>query len=221
MLIRPNDYRGTTLILATGDDLDAVPDSHRDLVTAAIRDAFADPKSHFGQIAAKTSLRNLRDYLSTFIDEGNWALILADIYMRQRATISAFQWSHPSMSGCLFAPASSAPVDSRFAALYTDFDLVHWSAIGYSGGILPAHEHIPLPVYGCSSTNARFPAESSTVFATSPGGDAMIYNSQGDAGYLSHETGDSYVIGTIPEMLDWVFGKLMHDQLPEFDYSHC
>lgn len=43
MLIRPNDYRGTTLILATGDDLDAVPDSHRDLVTAAIRHVFADP----------------------------------------------------------------------------------------------------------------------------------------------------------------------------------
>lgn len=32
----------------------------------------------------------------------------------------------------------------------------------------------------------------------------MICNTHGDAGYLSHETGSSYVVGTVPEMLDWV-----------------
>jgi hypothetical protein len=221
MLKRPNDCGGTTLILADGDNLDVVPDSHRDIVTEAIRDAFVDPSSHFRQIAARTPLRNLRDYLAAFVEQGKWMLILADTYMMERATIGAFQWFHPSMYGCMFALATSGPVDPRFAPLYSDIELAHWGSIGHAGGILPSHEHIPLSVYGAPSTNPTFPVDSSTVFATSPCGDMMIYNAHGDAGYLSHESGASYVVGTIPEMLDWMFGQLMQDQLPEFDYSRC
>ncbi len=221
MLKRPNSCGGTTLILAEGDDLDAVPDSHRDIVTAAIRNAFVDPASHFRQIAARTSLQNLRDYIAAFVDQGKWSLILADTYMMKRATIAAFQWFHPSMYGCMFAPATTSPTDPQFAPLYADVAMAHWDSIGCAGGILPAHEHIPLSVYGAPSTNLVFPVDSSTVFATSPCGDMMIYNRHGDAGYLSHETGGSYVVGSVPEMLEWVFGQLMHDQLPEFDYSRC
>ena len=99
--------------------------------------------------------------------------------------------------------------------------MAHWESVGHAGGILSAQEHIPLSVYGARSTNPVFPVDSSTVFATSPCGDMMIYNTNGDAGYLSHETGDSYVVGTVPEMLEWVFGQLLQNQLPEFDYSRC
>jgi hypothetical protein len=221
MLKRPNDCGGTTLILTDGDNLDAVPDSHRDIVTDAMRDAFADPLSHFRQIAARTPLHNLREYLTAFVEQGSWVLILADTYMMKRATLGAFQWCHPSMYGCMFAPASSDPVDPRFASLYAHVGWVHWDSIGHAGGILPAHEHIPLSDYGAPSTNPIFPVDSSTVFATSPCGDMMIYNTHGNAGYLSHETGASYVVGTFSEMLEWVFGQLMRGQLPEFDYSRC
>lgn len=209
------------MILAEGDDLDAVPDSHGDIVTEAIRNAFLDPRSYFRQIAGRTSLRNLRDYIIAFVDHGNWSLIIADTYMMERATIGAFQWFHPSIYGCMFAPATSKPDDPRFAPLYADIAMAHWNRVGYAGGILPSHEHMPLSVYGASSTNPKFPIDSSTVFATSPCGDMMIYNKDGEAGFLSHESGDSYVVGTVPEMLDWVFGELMQGQLPEFDYSRC
>jgi hypothetical protein len=112
-------------------------------------------------------------------------------------------------------------VNTLFASFYKDIALAHWGAIGHAGGIFHASEHIPLSVYGVPSTNPVFPVSSSTIFATSPCGDMMIYNSKGDAGFLSHETGMSYVMGSIPDMLDWVFGQLMQDRLPEFDYSRC
>ncbi|MCU0719473.1 MAG: hypothetical protein MUC83_07200 [Pirellula sp.] len=221
MLERPNYCGGATLILAEGDDLDDVPDSHRDLVTAAIRNAFVDPASHFRQVADRTSLRNLRDYLAALVDQGKWSLLLAETFMMKRETIAGFQWHHPSMHSCMFAPATTFPVNTLFETFYNDVALAHWGAVGNSGGIFPACEHIPLSLYGVPSTNPVFPVGSSTIFATSPCGDMMIYNTQGDAGYLSHETGMSYVMGSVPEMLDWVFGQLMQGRLPEFDYSRC
>ena len=41
MLERPNNCGGATLILAEGDDLDNLPDSHRDIVTVEVRNLAA------------------------------------------------------------------------------------------------------------------------------------------------------------------------------------
>ncbi|MEM7317008.1 MAG: hypothetical protein AAF497_28075, partial [Planctomycetota bacterium] len=60
MLTRPNDGGGTTFVLAEGDGLVAVPDSHHDIVTDSIRDVFSDPASYFSAIAERTQILSLR-----------------------------------------------------------------------------------------------------------------------------------------------------------------
>ena len=62
-----------------------------------------------------------------------------------------------------------------------------------------------------------FPPKSTTVFGNSPYGDAMIYNEEGRAGYISHETFDSYEFGKLSTMIDWVFESLINDSWPYLD----
>ena len=221
MLTRPNDGGGTTLVLAERDDLDAVPDSHRDIVTDSVRDAFSDPVSYFSDIASRTEIQNLQLYMHNFASGGRWSLLLADTYMMDRDTIAAFQWFRADQYPCMFGPRRSDCEDGRFASFYDDLSLAHWDSIGFSGGILPARSHITVNDHGMPSVSRMFPADSTTVFGTSACGDMMVCNTSGDAGYLSHESGASYVVGSFPEMLNWVFGELIQGRTPELDYSRC
>lgn len=59
------------------------------------------------------------------------------------------------------------------------------------------------------------------MFGNSSCGDVIVCKLSGDAGYLSHDNGASCVIGSITEMLDWVFGELIQCRTPEFDYARC
>ena len=221
MLTRPNDGGGSTLVLAEGDDLDSVPESHRDIVTDSIRTAFRDPVSYFAGLASRTAIPNLNRYLSNFVTDGRWSLLLADTYMMDRDTVAAFQWFHADQSACMLGPPTTDCDDNRFTSFYDELCLVHWDSIGFAGGIVPYRNQISVDDYATPSNNPTFPPESTTVFGNSSCGDMMVCNQSGDAGYLSHENGESYVVGSFPEMLHWIFGELIQNRTPEFDYSRC
>ncbi|WP_442510524.1 hypothetical protein SH528x_002149 [Novipirellula sp. SH528] len=221
MMTRPNDGGGTTLVLADGDDLASVPDSHRDIITDSVRDAFRDPAAYFSEIASRTAIPSLRNYLANFVADGRWTLLLADTYMMERATIAAFQWFHPAQYACMLIAPTADCDDDRFTSFYDCLSMAHWDSIGFAGGIVPYCNQISVDDYGTPSTNPTFPADATRVFGNSSCGDMMICNSSGDAGYLSHESGASHVVGSFSEMLDWIFGELIQNQTPEFDYSRC
>jgi len=218
---QPNDGGGTTLILAEGDDLDAVPDSHRDIVTDSVRAAFRDPIAYFSDAAGQTEIENLQLYLRNFTSGGRWSLLLADTYMMDRDTIAAFHWFHAGQYPCMFGTARCDCDDDRFASFYDDFSLAHWDSIGFAGGIIPLSNHITVDDFGIESPSSVFPPNSTTVFGSSSCGDMMVCNERGDAGYMSHENGQAYDVGSFPEMLNWIFGELVQNRTPEFDYSRC
>lgn len=220
-MTRPNAGGGTTLVLADGDDLASVPDSHRDIITDSVRDAFRDPSAYFSEIASQATIPNLRNYLTNFVADGRWTLLLADTYMMDRATIAAFQWVHPAQYACMLGTPSADCGDGRFASFYELLSMAHWDSIGFAGGIVPYRDQMSVDDYGTPSTNPIFPADATTVFGNSACGHMMVCNSSGDAGYLSHENGASYVVGSFSEMLDWIFGELIQNRTPEFDYSRC
>ena len=209
------------MVLAEGDDLDAVPESHLDLVTDSVRNAFRDPQSYFAELAGKTTIPNLQRYLSRFVADGRWSLLLAETYMMDRDIIAAFHWFHPKQHPCMLGIRDSDCDDNRFSTFYDHLSLAYWDSIGCAGGIVPYPKQNFVDDWGAPSPNRRFPPDSTTVFGNSSCGDMMICNSSGDTGYLSHENGASYVVGSFPEMLDWIFGELMQNRTPEFDYSRC
>ncbi|MEO1618431.1 MAG: hypothetical protein AAFV88_21440 [Planctomycetota bacterium] len=221
MLKRANQGGGETLALSEGDDLADVPESHLDCVTDSVREAFRDPVAYFAAVADQVVIPNLQRYLERFIAEGRWSLLLAETFMMDRATVAAFQWIHPEQYYCMFGVQDSDCGDQRFATFYSQLAMAHWDSIACAGGIVSYHQQISVAMYGMPSTNPSFPAESTMVFGHSSCGDAMVCNASGKAGFLSHENGASYVIGSFEEMLDWIFGELLHMRTPEFDYSRC
>ena len=219
MMKRTNDLGGTTWILADSDVLDDLPPSHRDIVSDSLRAAYSDPRRFVRIIAEQTSIRTLRDYLINFAEAGHCSLVVADYFNPRRSTFGALQWTHQCQHYCFIAPAVSQLEEGPLAPFYSLLHLVHWDHVGHAGGLLPLDEHITLRQYADASSNPTFPLESSQVFGISSCGDAMLYNSAGEAGYFSHEDGSSYVIGSFVDMVNWVFGKLLRGESPEFDYS--
>ena len=219
MMTIPNDAFGTTLLLSKGDDLDDVPESHQDMITESIKKAFQDPVAHFSERAARTTIPNLQRYLNNGISGDNWLLLLADANLMERSTIAGFQWFHPDQRQCIFGLPDKPCTDKRFSLFCDDFQFAHWDQVGWSGGIFSHSKDTTIDQFNAPSTNPIFPADSTIVFGNSSCGDMMVVNESGQAGYLSHEDGASYVIGSLPEMLDWVFGELLQNREPEFDYS--
>lgn len=210
---------GDTIILNAGDSLDDVPVSHSDIVTSELRAAFIDPPAYFNRIASHSQLASFGAYLNHLASEGRWSLVLADTYMMERRTIGAFQWSHPCIRGAMIAPKSSLLGNSQFDTLYRDVAFVHWEQVGFAGGILPPDEHVSMQDYGISSSHPQFDAVTSFVFANSDCGDVMVYSRDGTAGFVSHEDGKAYVIGSVCDSMEFIFTELLYNRAPQFDYT--
>lgn len=216
-----NQGGGTTIFLEPGDSLDSVPESHRDIITNEIRDAFTDPHQYFLSIANRATIQRFRDYVTKVATDGQWRLVLADTYMMQRETVGAFLWTAEGVRGTMIAPGP-ATFDSRdchpdFVPLYSLVQLVHWEQVAFSGGLLPpSRQHLLLDAGGYPESKV-FQAESTTIFGRTSCGDLLVHDSQGTAGLFSHENGSAQVLGTIAEALEWVFGELLSGREPNLD----
>lgn len=215
-----NQGGGTTLFLEPGDSLDSVPESHRDIITNEIRDAFTDPHQYFLSIASRATIQRFRDYVTKLATHGQWHLVLADTYMMERKTVGAFLWTAEGVRRAMIAPGP-ATFDPRnchpdFASLYSLVRLVHWEKVAFSGGLLPPSRHRLLQA-GDYPESKIFPTESTTVFGNTSCGDLLVHDTQGTAGLFSHENGSAQVLGTITESLEWVFGGLLSGREPNLD----
>lgn len=220
---RDNQGGGTTIILASDDSLESVPESHRDIVTNEIQDAFRDPHQYFLNIARQANIRCFRDYLTKIVSEGQWRLILADTYMMQRETVGAFFWSAEGVHGTMIAPGPAAfdfgDCHPDFEPLYTLVQLIHWGEVAFAGGLLPPARNRLLCDSGYLPESKQFPEDSSTVFGNTSCGDLLVYDHRGAAGLFSHENGHTQMLGTIPEALEWVFSELLSGREPNLDYG--
>lgn len=214
-----NDGGGVTIALRDGDDLDAVPQTHRGLVTETIRNAFRNPRNYFHTIAERTIVPNLARYLKKFVESGRWQLILADTYMMRRETVAGFRWSHPDQHSSLLVPTARLPPHPELGVLYSDLEFVHWERIAFAGGLFAPPRLTTLRDYGLQSTSPLFPLESTTVFGNTSCGDVLVYNSQGQAGLISHENGACHKLGSVRDALGWVFAELAANRMPEFGDS--
>ncbi|MGE3779381.1 MAG: hypothetical protein AB7F89_19490 [Pirellulaceae bacterium] len=97
--------------------------------------------------------------------------------------------------------------------------LVHWEEVGMAGGLFREAEHVLLSNYGIPSRNDEFRGDQSFVFGSTACGDVFVYNPTGTAGFVSHETGDAYSLGSIADSLEWLFGELLMGREPCFDYG--
>ena len=222
MNTRENMCGGTSIILSANDTLDNVPDSHKDIITPEIRLAFDDPIAYFRAVANRCRFPKMRDWLNAVTETGKWQLMLEEGFMMDRCTQGGyFLWSE-SVAGAVVAP----PIDlnpthdiDAFAHYYSLVDIIHWDDFACAGGLFGFGAPCHIVDYGIESQAKSFPSDKTFVWGNSLCGDTLVYNSDGQLGFLSHETGTAYTLGTIDEGVNWVFDELLNGRTPEFDYK--
>jgi hypothetical protein len=62
-----NEIGGTSIFITRHDDLNLVPETHRDLLTPQVVEIFRDPHSHFANIARKTPIASMQKWLDAML----------------------------------------------------------------------------------------------------------------------------------------------------------
>lgn len=215
---------GVTLILREGDSLDNVPQSHLDIVTPEIREAFTNPSDFFRAIAWKSKVKNFSVWLNTLINTGSWSLQLADTYMMKRSTIGGFRWSAKGIYGAIISPGKLADLSDmheEFSDPFAFIRCIHWGEIAHAGGLFSGGIGFELGEDDdlVEGRESEFSLTNCVEFGCTECGDQFIFTPDGQAGFFSHEVRKAYRLGTIHESLNWIFGALLAGHEPQFDYS--
>jgi hypothetical protein len=216
-----NDGGGKSVMLAAGDSLEKVPKSHRDLITPRIREVLEDPAAYFGEVAARTPFRNMAKWLRALMKENNWELALHQGDPKEhRAARFAFysekvRWAEITPAAER-VPASLPPTLREY---YSLVDEVSWSGFGCSGGLAGCTGHPPLSVFGFEVRGARIDPQQAFVFGWSFCGDMLIYATKDRGGWCCHENGKVHLLGSIGDTINWVYGELLANRTPEFNYE--
>lgn len=213
---------GTSLFLLAGDSLDAVPDSHKDIVTPEIRRAFDDPIAYFRTAADQCRFSKMAEWLRAVTQSGRWQLVLAEGWMMDRCTQGGFFLWSPSVRSAVIAPPAHSDFHhfiDEFAHYYSLVDSIQWEDFACAGGLLGNGQPSLVRDYGIESRTTAFPPDRSYVWGSSGCGDVIAYTTDDRLGLISHETGKAYFLGSIQEGIDWVFSELLNGRTPEFDYG--
>ena len=220
MDIEENEGGGTSVLLVEGDDLASVPDSHMHLLSPQLRDAFRDPVSRFRDIAERCPFPEMARWLNALIDDPFWILELNQ-GDPQQFTSAGFYW----LSETVRSASIDLPSDARYdyppalADYYSLVGRVDWTGFGCAGGLDGAGRHTPLRTFPYKYHGAEVNPDDVFVWGWSPCGDMIIWSKDGRGGWMSHETGHIHMLGTIEDLINWLFAKLVADECPEYDYE--
>jgi len=221
MNVQWNCAGGDTVFLTPGDQLDAIPESHRHLLTSAIQTTFEDPIGYFASVAAQSPFESVNEYLLELIQTRHWQLRLHTNGFNSRG-IAAFAFGSNAVLPSEIAPAeqvSELTILPELAQFYSLLGWVHWTEYGAAGGIDRFEDHTPCRNTGYKLKDESLQDQTVKVWGSTPCGDTYIYTRDGRGGLLSHETGQLHFLGSIEEAIDWIFNKLRQGTYPDFDYS--
>jgi hypothetical protein len=222
MLIEKNEAGGKSVFLAAGDSLADVPKSHRELLTPRIREIFTDPEEHFRQAADSCPFSTMAAWLRALLSEGNWVLAL---HRGKPAswTEAGFLWFSENVCSAEITPAKEEALSTLPRSLqkyYSLVDGVRWMEFGSAGGLNGCEEHTPLTEFSHFKLHgAEIDPTKTFIFGWSPGGNMLIYTEDGRGGWLCHENGKIHLLGSIEDTILWVYGELLVNRCPDFDYS--
>ncbi len=220
MEIDDNDGGGQTVTLGPGDRLERVPRSHRHLITPAIRQAFPNPVEHFGQIAGRCPFPQMARWLKTLLAGHDWQLQLHQGDPKEWTSAGFFWGSEQVRSALISLPGEDGFSESPAALrqYYSLVDAVSWMPFGYAGGLAGARDHSPLTEFAFDYHGAQVDPSAAFMWGGSLCGDMLIYTKDGRAGWLCHENGHIHLLGSIEVTINWVYGELLADRCPEYDY---
>jgi hypothetical protein len=216
MELRDNAAPGQSVILMEGDRLDDVPASHRQLITPAIVQAFADPPAYFRKIERACPFRSMAKWLKMLLKENRWELGLHRGHVPEWK-LAGFTWYSNKVTGATITlpttpPPDSLPADLR--AFYSLVGMVEWCEFAFSGGFYSADTYRDLPLLPEDNPDMQDGPATVKAFGSNACGDELVYAADGRAGWREHETGTWHVVGTIKDTINWVFDALGRNTIP-------
>jgi hypothetical protein len=221
MEVAENSAGGTTVELQRDDWLDTVPASHAHLLTPALRAAFADPQSTFRGIADRTRYLSMAQWLRALLTEDRWALHLCQGEPSEW-TFAGFVWESDKVQSALIGLPCNCDLSLYPTELRSYYELVgpiHWSVFGHAGGLDQPGSLLPITQFPYEFSGAPIEPSRTFVCGWSLYGDMLIFTSDGRGGWLCHETGHIHLIGSIAQMLEWVYAELLGNRCPIYDHK--
>jgi hypothetical protein len=223
MFIEDNDGGGKSVFLTAGDSLAKIPKSHRKLLTPRLREVFADPLAHFQKVADSCPFASMAAWLNALLTGGTWILAL---HQGDPATLTeaGFLWVSEEVLTAEITPSCGTKFPHQPPALrryYSLVDGVRWMSFGCAGGLIGCQEYSSLAddfshyeFHGADIDPAK-----TFVFGSSSCGDMLIYTEDGRGGWFCHENGKIHLLGTVEDTIQWIYGELLENRSPDFDYN--
>lgn len=223
MRTQQNVVYGTCCFLAPGEDPGKLPPKHRELLTPALLRAFADPAGYFGAIADRCGFPNMAAWLRKLI-QGEWELALhrTGPPVGDDWTAAGILFRTPAVCGAEIEPPAARVSKRLPAALQQYFALVgavSWEEFGVSGGLDGPTDHESLTEFGYGGPYAEVDPRRTFAFGRSICGDSLIYTKDGRAGWWCHGDDTIRLVGTIEELIEWIYGELLAKRHPEYHYG--
>lgn len=219
MEIKENEGGGETAVLVAGDSLAAVPESHRGLITPAIREAFVNPPAYFAAMANRCPFSQMSQWLRALVATGRWELHLNQ-GEPEEWTLAGFDWTSDGVRGATVELPDSADLTcfpEELRRYYSLVSEVSWNGFGCAGGLSGAGGGPPLTFFPFEYHGDPVDLAASFVWGFSPCGDVVVFTQDGRGGWLNHETYQIHLLGTIGEAVNWIFAELLAKRGPEWD----
>lgn len=209
-------WTGVTVMLEVGDDLAAVPVSHRHLLTPEVRSVFADPTGHFAAVRDRSPVPKMRKWFDRVLKKWDIELWL-EVGIRGKLERAGFFLAGgkvlPAIVG-LPVPFDANLYPEPLAAFYRLVGFVSLIGLMSGGGVDPPDGEHTLADHWSADPPAVDPA-TTRVIGGSLCGDAMVCTAEGRCGWWNHETGRVALTGMSAEFLDGVFADLLAGRHPE------
>jgi hypothetical protein len=194
------------------------------LLTPQLRAAFAGAGDYFIRVADRCPFPAMKAWLQTLTADCDWDLALhrAGPEIPEEWTDAGIRWWSDDEMMAEIRPAEESVREDLPRALrqyYALVDGVSWMPFGSSGGLYGAGEYTPLTDFGHKYHGADICPSRTFVFGSSYCGDMLIYTDDGRGGWLCHGNGKIHFLGTIEEMIEWVYSELHANRHPNFDHS--
>ena len=221
MEVMDEEFGGTLVVLGAGDTLDSVPKSHRQLITPGIQLWWADPKAAIRRVADENVTPKMSRWFRKLADEGDWQLELHSADHGE--TRAGFWWECPGVRGAEIGPPSGKALPEEFPVGLRDYyqfvGFVDWMGFGASGGLEGPGGHPALKAFNFPLCGDGVDPGDTFIFGWGPGGAMLIYTGAGRGGWVSPGSGKVHLLGSVLETVDWVYGELLADRCPDYDYS--
>jgi hypothetical protein len=215
-------WDGDILIVTPGDDLDAVPEKFQEALTPFVRNVFAHPVKSFRQAASRCPLKQMARWFRAIAREGRWELQLLQHSIYSRA---GFLWKTQQVRGALVGlcedPQAIADryrfptVSPELLRFYQVIQFLLWKGFYRYGGVAGPGTHMPVSCSEYNCDDSVVDPRCTYEMGHGSRGDALVYTTDGRGGWLKPRTGKVILLGSVAEMLDWVFGELLAGREPK------